>query len=75
MKSDFVGIGEADFISSEASRRFHPSLLGFHRATHDFICDIQGLRLDLFAIVWYNKLIENSEYDDDIMKKGGDLIG
>jgi hypothetical protein len=29
---------EADLISSEAERRrFHPSLLGFHRARHDFI--------------------------------------
>ena len=44
MKSDFVGIGEADLISSEAiHRRFHPSLRGFHRAiscratAHDFI--------------------------------------
>ena len=60
MKSDFVGIGEADLISSEAiRRRFHPSIelqnnsLGFHRATHDFIKDTR-LRLDLIAEVWYN---------------------
>ena len=45
MKSDFVGIEEADLISSEAAhRRFHPSLLGFHRAWHDFI-HIQGYAL------------------------------
>jgi hypothetical protein len=38
MKSDFVGIEEADLISSEtARRRFHPSLRGFHRAKQDFI--------------------------------------
>jgi hypothetical protein len=38
MKSRFAGIREADLISSEAARRrFHPSLLGFHRAKHDFI--------------------------------------
>ena len=38
MKSCFARLREADLISSEAvRRRFHPSLLGFHRATHDFI--------------------------------------
>ena len=26
--------------------------------------DIQGLRLDLFAKVWYNKLTENPEFDE-----------
>ena len=37
-KSCFAGIGAADLISSEAvGWRFHPSLLGFHRARHDFI--------------------------------------
>jgi hypothetical protein len=44
MKSDFVGMGEADLISSEAARRrFHPSLLGFHRAQHDFIDYFENL--------------------------------
>ena len=48
MKSDFVGIEEADLISSKAaSRRFHPSLLGFHRALRDFI--------DVSFYLWYNK--------------------
>ena len=38
MKSALRQDVEADLISSEAERRrFHPSLLGFHRATHDFI--------------------------------------
>jgi hypothetical protein len=38
MKSALRQEMEADLISSEAARRrFHPSLLGFHRATHDFI--------------------------------------
>ena len=38
MKSDFVGIGEADLISSEvAHRRFHPNSFGFHLAKQDFI--------------------------------------
>ena len=37
-----AGYGDADLISSEAvRRRFHPSLLGFHRAQHDFI--IKGI--------------------------------
>ena len=60
MKSDFVGIGEADLISSEAKAE------DFIRACEDFIVQrtislkIQGLRLDLFAIVWYN-----------VAKKGG----
>ena len=38
MKSALRQEMEADLISSEAERRrFHPSLLGFHRAKHDFI--------------------------------------
>ena len=38
MKSTLRQEMKADLISSEAvRRRFHPSLLGFHRATHDFI--------------------------------------
>jgi len=38
MKSALRQDIEADLISSKAARRrFHPSLLGFHRATHDFI--------------------------------------
>ena len=38
MKSALRQEMEADLISSEAKRRrFLPSLLGFHRATHDFI--------------------------------------
>jgi len=38
MKSALRQEMKADLISSEAvRRRFHPSLLGFHRATHDFI--------------------------------------
>jgi hypothetical protein len=56
MKSCFARLREADLISSEAARRrFHPSLLGFHRAKHDFIKDAR-LRLDLFAILWYNEV-------------------
>ena len=58
MKSDFVGLGEADLISSEAKAE------DFIRACEDFIVqsvaeqlrtislkNIQGLRLDLFMKV------------------------
>jgi hypothetical protein len=38
MKSALRQEMEADLISSEAERRrFHPSVLGFHRALRDFI--------------------------------------
>ena len=48
MKSALRQEMEADLISSEtASRRFHPSLLGFHRALCDFI--------DFSFHLWYNK--------------------
>ena len=35
-------------------------MLGFHRATHDFIKDAR-LRLDLFAKVWYNGVKKGGE--------------
>ena len=42
------GVMGTDLIPSEAaSRRFHPSLLGFHRALRDFIY--------FFFHLWYNK--------------------
>jgi hypothetical protein len=44
MKSALRQKMEADLISSEAARRrFHPSLLGFHRAQHDFIDYFENL--------------------------------
>ena len=67
MKSDFVGIGEADLISSEAKAE------DFIRACEDFIVqstislkNIQGLRLDLSLKVRYNKLTENPEFVEQI---------
>ena len=34
------------------------------------IDDIQGLRLDLGWVLWYNKLTENPEFDEQLMSKG-----
>ncbi len=49
MKSRFAGRDRTDLISSEvADLRFHPSLLGFHRAKHDFI--------DFFFDLCYNNI-------------------
>ena len=48
MKSALRQVRMADLISSEAiGGRFHPSLLGFHRALRDFI--------DFSFHLWYNK--------------------
>ena len=67
MKSDFVGIGEADLISSEAKAE------DFIRACEDFIVrstislkNIQGLRIDLSLKARYNKLTENPEFVEQI---------
>ena len=56
MKSRFAGRDRTDLISSEATRRrFHPSLLGFHRAKHDFISALFSQPLEISTDLWYNE--------------------